>query len=403
MLTRVSILKPPEKKGYGNGQGYENKQQQQRQPSRHTETNEEENVDANMEQDLEDPESPFGEQMIDVANIKKEEIVIHTNMPPITGICVAGALKDAMNALTSEGSNGSANGFQNDNREEQKTQKQIENSESGHVMDNGKNAESNGWSKIPQGQPEAVTTGEELAMIHTVAPISDIHPKKQAQQAPSDNSTDPTKEALKPISSSMMTTAPIFTGTNTVNINIRPQGAPPPFRFSNPVLKVLQIGGYTIRSFSIVNPNRIRVLFNNNRMSYECQLPIIRTVNPNPGTQLMRKILTFEIGFEQISGIKFGTDTLFMRVEGAPFLTLFYSPALEEPLIQTLTPLDQTFLEHVERGQLKLSPFHQLYFLNERLVQQLKSQFREHRSLRHLFFEYPNSQEGFPQKRLKLS
>ncbi|CAL8129666.1 unnamed protein product [Orchesella dallaii] len=444
----VSILKPPEEEGYGNGQGYENKQQQQRQPSRHPETNEEVNVDANMEQDLEDPESTFGEQMIAKANIKNEEIVINTNMPPITWICVAGALKDAMNALTSEVSNASADGdetgtgVQNDNGDEQKTQKQIENSESDHVMDNGENAERNGLSQIPQGQPETVTTGEELAMMHTLQPISGILPKKETQQAPTDNSTDLTKEtlaaapgdennemteeekerqkqvqlALTPILSSTMTTAPLFTETNTVNINIsdnpglcytpleiRPQGAPPPFRTSNPVLKFLQIGGYTIRSFSSANPNRIRVLFNNNRITYECQLPIIRTVNPNPGTQPMRRILTFDIGFEQISGIKFGTDTLFMRVEGAPFLSLSYVAALEEPQLQTLSPFDQTFLEHIESGQLKLSPFHQLYFLNERLVQQLQLQFREHPRLHHLFLEYPNSQEGFGQKRLKLS
>ncbi|CAL8080978.1 unnamed protein product [Orchesella dallaii] len=444
----VSGTKPPEEEGYGNGQRYETKEKRQRQPSRHSETNSEETVDAdaNMEQDVEDPESTYGEQMIAIANIKNEEIVIHTNMPPITGVGVAGAVKDAMNALTSDGNNVSADGdetgVQNDNEEELNAQEQIENAESSHVMDNVESAESNGLSRIPHSQPEAGITGEELpvAMPHTLPPISGILPKKQTQQAPADDSTEPTKDtlaaapgdennevveeekerqkqiqlALVPISSSTTTAAPPFTGSSPIIINtsdnpglfstpleFRPQGPSPPFRTSTLVLKLLQIGGYTIRSFSSINPNRIRVLFNNNRMTYECQLPIIR--NPNPGSHLMRKILTVDIGFEQISVIKFGTDTLYMRVEGAPLLTLSYSPALEEPPIQALTPLDQTLLEQIERGQLKLSPCHQLYFLNERLVQQLESQFREHPRFRHLLFDDRNSQEASAQKRLKLS
>lgn len=37
---------------------------------------------------------------------------------------------------------------------------------------------------------------------------------------------------------------------------------PPPYRTATLVVKLLQIGAYQIRSFSNVNPNRLRVLFN---------------------------------------------------------------------------------------------------------------------------------------------
>jgi len=39
-------------------------------------------------------------------------------------------------------------------------------------------------------------------------------------------------------------------------------GPPPPYRTATLVFKLLVIGGYQFRSFSEVNPNRLRVLFN---------------------------------------------------------------------------------------------------------------------------------------------
>lgn len=39
-------------------------------------------------------------------------------------------------------------------------------------------------------------------------------------------------------------------------------GPPPPYRTATLVFRLLQIGSYQFRSFSEVNPNRLRVLFN---------------------------------------------------------------------------------------------------------------------------------------------
>jgi hypothetical protein len=52
---------------------------------------------------------------------------------------------------------------------------------------------------------------------------------------------------------------------------------------------------------------------------------------------------------------------LFLRVEGAPNLTVTYNPVAPEDMTNpTLTPQDQFLLDQIEKGQLRLSPCHQV-------------------------------------------
>jgi hypothetical protein len=51
-----------------------------------------------------------------------------------------------------------------------------------------------------------------------------------------------------------------MSSSNTSSQN--PVGPPPPYRTATLVFKLLQIGNYQFRSFSEINPNRLRVLFN---------------------------------------------------------------------------------------------------------------------------------------------
>jgi len=171
-----------------------------------------------------------------------------------------------------------------------------------------------------------------------------------------------------------------------------PLGPPPPttHRTLTLVLKLLQFGPYQIRSFSLNNPNKLKVLFNSQRITYECQLPLIQ--QPTEGTgpqQAMRKILNVDISFDQISFLEFTSDSLCMRVEGAPLLQLSFSPvnekAEDEP---NLTHNDLMVLDQIEKGQLKLNPLHKLFFINERLVGLLETQCREHPRLGRLFHDY---------------
>jgi hypothetical protein len=153
---------------------------------------------------------------------------------------------------------------------------------------------------------------------------------------------------------------------------------PPPYRSLALVLRLLQVGNYSFRSFSEVNPNRCKVLFNTQHILYECHLPIVQPPICDSFQQPLRKLLTIDIQFEQISHMQFEIDKLYLRVEGPPGLTVTYSPVTpEDSLVPPLSPQDQLLLEQIENGQLKLSPVHQLYFLNERLVHNLKSHFRE--------------------------
>lgn len=49
-----------------------------------------------------------------------------------------------------------------------------------------------------------------------------------------------------------------------------------------------------------------------------------------------------------------------MRVEGAPLLTIAFNNAQDEEGSQVLSPHDQFVLDAIEKGQLKLSPTHQV-------------------------------------------
>ena len=42
------------------------------------------------------------------------------------------------------------------------------------------------------------------------------------------------------------------------------------------------------------------------RLSYECHLPMVHASNDS--TQMLRKVLTIDVGFEQIAHLKFGSD-----------------------------------------------------------------------------------------------
>ena len=51
-----------------------------------------------------------------------------------------------------------------------------------------------------------------------------------------------------------------------------------------------------------------------------------------------------------------------MRVEGAPILTIAVNQAQDEAANEVLSEHDQYLLEQIEKGQLKLSPIHQVKF-----------------------------------------
>lgn len=51
-------------------------------------------------------------------------------------------------------------------------------------------------------------------------------------------------------------------------------------------------------------------MVNFRRMTYECQLPVIPPEKLAPGTHPVRKVLTIDIGFEQISKLRFGDDSV---------------------------------------------------------------------------------------------
>lgn len=49
-----------------------------------------------------------------------------------------------------------------------------------------------------------------------------------------------------------------------------------------------------------------------------------------------------------------------MKIDGAPLITMGLSQAQDEPDVPGITDEDRLLLEHIETGQLKLSPCHQV-------------------------------------------
>jgi len=163
----------------------------------------------------------------------------------------------------------------------------------------------------------------------------------------------------------------------------------PAYRTVTLVFKLLQIGNYHIRSYSEMNPNRLRVLFNTQRLTYECHLTLVRAPEKEssalaPAQGNVRKLLTVDIGFDQISMIKFDYNKLFLKVDGSPLLSVSYYPAEQDNTCPPLTPHDLLLLEQIDKGQLKLNPCHQIYFINDRLVHLLENQFNQHPRFRQI-------------------
>ncbi|XP_021946938.2 uncharacterized protein LOC110844918 isoform X2 [Folsomia candida] len=187
-------------------------------------------------------------------------------------------------------------------------------------------------------------------------------------------------------SSQPLEIATVITTATTVQTNCS-TASKSAYRTATLVFKLLQIGNNQIRSFSEMNPNRLRVLFNTQRITYECHLTLVKARDSIHGS--VRKLLTVDIGFDQITMLRFGCNKLFLKVDGSPLLSVSYYPAEMDTTCPPMTEQDHLLLDQIDKGQLKLSPCHQIYFINERLVHLLEAQFKQHPRFRNIIQQLP--------------